>query len=436
MSRRPSIAHPLASTVLLAAVLALVLVPSLATSATYYASPSGGGSACSLGAPCLSLSTAIGKLSAGDTLYLRGGTYSEHIDTDLFTVPSGNSSARITIASYPGELARLTGGIVFNTGAGVSYVTFDGIEVDARVNDRGVYLGGSAANHHIRMIRMDIHGAQCNVGAGAGMVSGAVDHFEMLNSTIRDAGIGTTAFVLGCYGFYMTGSNGLYEGNEMYNNAGYAIITYHSGGNDVNNNIVRNNRIYNNGYNDGVRGAAAAGILMASGSNNYVYNNIVYGNGGPGIQVYATSSPNYVYNNTSYNNGKTGYAGCCYGGIQLYNAPGTVVRNNIVFSNGNDYVQDDGFSDGSTYLTNLCGTSGHGCDLTTSDPRFVNAGSGNFALQSNSPAIDAGTTLAAVATGFDGVVRPQGPAYDIGAYESATGATPLPAPTNLRLISQ
>src|SRR5207302_750960 len=49
--------------------------------------------------------------------------------------------------------------------------------------------------------------------------------------------------------------------------------------------------------------------------------------------------------------------------------------------------------------------------------KFVNAAANDFHLQAGSPAIDAGITLAQVPVDADGVSRPQGKAYDIGAYE-------------------
>ncbi len=49
----------------------------------------------------------------------------------------------------------------------------------------------------------------------------------------------------------------------------------------------------------------------------------------------------------------------------------------------------------------------------------------NYKLQSSSPAKDAGTTIATVTDDYDGVSRPRGSAYDIGAYEyeEGTGGT-------------
>jgi hypothetical protein len=48
---------------------------------------------------------------------------------------------------------------------------------------------------------------------------------------------------------------------------------------------------------------------------------------------------------------------------------------------------------------------------------FVNASAFDFRLQSGSPAINAGQTLAQVLADFNGRARPQGAAYDIGAFE-------------------
>jgi len=53
------------------------------------------------------------------------------------------------------------------------------------------------------------------------------------------------------------------------------------------------------------------------------------------------------------------------------------------------------------------------------DPLFVNPSSGEFHLQADSPAIDAGVDLSSLgfSDDIDGVSRPQGSAWDIGVYE-------------------
>jgi hypothetical protein len=58
-------------------------------------------------APWKTLAHALRRLEPGDTLYLRGGVYYEKV----FLSRSGTAEAPITIASYPGELAVLDGGL-------------------------------------------------------------------------------------------------------------------------------------------------------------------------------------------------------------------------------------------------------------------------------------------------------------------------------------
>src|SRR5262245_14002350 len=58
-------------------------------------------------APWKTLAHALRRLKPGDTLYLRGGTYHEKVSLSR----SGTAEAPITIASHPGELAGLDGGL-------------------------------------------------------------------------------------------------------------------------------------------------------------------------------------------------------------------------------------------------------------------------------------------------------------------------------------
>lgn len=74
---------------------------------TYYVATTGdNGDAGSLAAPWATLQYAVNQLSAGDTLYVRGGTYTTgfEIETD------GTSGNEITIAAYNGETPIIDGG--------------------------------------------------------------------------------------------------------------------------------------------------------------------------------------------------------------------------------------------------------------------------------------------------------------------------------------
>ncbi len=123
----------------------------------------------------------------------------------------------------------------------------------------------------------------------------------------------------------------------------------------------------------------------------------------------------------------------------MFQSPGAVsrvaIRNNLAYatgSGGRTFLLTGGAVEGSNYTQS-------GNIVNSADPAFVNApatlpGSPNFALTSRSPAIDKGVLLDATKIAFDGMPRPQGRAYDIGAYEYATdGDTQEPrAPTELR----
>src|SRR5205085_7593123 len=58
-------------------------------------------------APWRTINRALKHLSAGDTLYLRGGTYRENV----YCAVAGKPDAPITIRAYPGERVILDGGL-------------------------------------------------------------------------------------------------------------------------------------------------------------------------------------------------------------------------------------------------------------------------------------------------------------------------------------
>jgi hypothetical protein len=191
----------------------------------------------------------------------------------------------------------------------------------------------------------------------------------------------------------------------------------------ANNNIIRYNRIH-----DGQRstmGGRGWGIIAGTGTGTKIYGNLVYGvqntaGGSAGISVFSSTNSE-VYNNTVSGNSPIGLDVTAY-------AAGAIVRNNISYGNGGgDYA---GNGPGMTVSNNLFGV----------DPKFVNPSGRDFQLQTGSPALDAAVTLSAVTSDVNGTARPQGQAYDIGAYERATASSPAApsapsAPTGLRVVS-
>ena len=62
-------------------------------------------------------------------------------------------------------------------------------------------------------------------------------------------------------------------------------------------------------------------------------------------------------------------------------------------------------------------TAPSGTGNTSQDPKFQNAGSGNFRLNSSSPLINRGRSVNGVKMDYDGNPRPSGSSVDIGAFE-------------------
>lgn len=134
-----------------------VITPAFAT--TYYVSPSGSdANAGSLSAPFATLPKAVSAVSAGDTIFLRGGShpYSSTITIDK----AGTSSAPIKVLAFPGEKPVLdfstqpygaaNRGIIVTTTA--SWWQFTDLEI-MHAGDNGVKVEGS----HLRFERCVFH---------------------------------------------------------------------------------------------------------------------------------------------------------------------------------------------------------------------------------------------------------------------------------------
>jgi|SRR5579871_956613 len=96
--------------------------------------------------------------------------------------------------------------------------------------------------------------------------------------------------------------------------------------------------------------------------------------------------------------------------IRSWNAHGSGVEIDHNLSYGNPDGDYDFTAGGSNYTYTL-GVTIH------ADPLFVAPASGDFHLLARSPAIDRGLPLSQSSRDFEGTIRPQGSAYDIGAYE-------------------
>jgi Right handed beta helix region len=402
-----------------------------AQAATYYVAKTGkDANSCaqaqSSSAPKLTIGAAVGCLTAGDTLYVRAGSYNE---TLIYTVPSGSSwSSKVRIAAYPGETvwmrpaaASVTSVLWF--GRSQHYIEFDGINLDAsKLMDSDIVRmeAGDGKNdaHHIRIQNAELIGGKASPGGKTQWIvtGGSPDAgHELINLTIHD--VGSSDFD---HGIYIGESNVLVEGCNIYNISGAGIHLYNGWGSTFSNVVVRNNAIH-----DSLKtrpGQRHWGIIVANGSRgNQIYNNVIYniladGGFGAGIHVYAGDG-NGIFNNTVY----AGTEGIFVGN----DATSTVIRNNVAYANVTNY-------------TNMgSGTTSSNNSVSGIDPKFMNPSAHDFRLSGGSPLIDAGTSGVPVTTDFSGTPRPQGGAYDVGALEwssSSAGNAAPPTPVGLRIV--
>src|SRR5262249_39579202 len=148
-------------------IVASLFIASWSQAATYYVAKTGSGSTCSQAAPCSTIAAALAMLSAGDTLIIGDGTYTEGIYDE---VPSGIDDAHHTVVmAAPGAHVIVNGcnsdSIVWAI-FGKSYITLDGLDLDAA----------------------SCSGAALTVGAPENIVGSPPSSYILIqNNTIRDA---------------------------------------------------------------------------------------------------------------------------------------------------------------------------------------------------------------------------------------------------------
>jgi hypothetical protein len=191
--------------------------------------------------------------------------------------------------------------------------------------------------------------------------------------------------------------------------------------------LFENNSIYA-GISIGIKLSNQRGTIIR---NNVIHDNATYGVSltGPGVSPPENFNVE-IYNNTIVNNAGTGVA------IGYMSA--AKLRNNIVFGNAagkqvSTFTSSNISSDYNLYsATGSTGTGliegGNTQVLALATSLFVDPVNGDFHLLSNSPAVDTGVDLSATgfSTDISGTARPQGSAWDIGAYEFVLSSDTTP----------
>jgi hypothetical protein len=173
--------------------------------------------------------------------------------------------------------------------------------------------------------------------------------------------------------------------------------------------------------------------LYLHSQNSIVVNNVFYQPiEGWGIQTAAGFS-GLIANNTFH-----GPQATREGQIMLWDSNGSVtIRNNIFYQPRTQAITQYAFSPSScvvdhnmVYGAGVSMGTPAGCSSSSNwlntDPMLANAAYAPYDLhlRPGSPAVDAGTAVPEAPTDLDGVSRPQGGGYDIGAYELVSQPTP------------
>ncbi|MFO8054262.1 MAG: right-handed parallel beta-helix repeat-containing protein [Bacteroidales bacterium] len=416
-------------------------------------------------------------VSGGDTIFLQSGTY----EFLLFKGIRGDSQQAVTITNDKGEVIIDSDhyfGISFQNCRHIhlSGQTKYGIRITKVENGGGI--GISALSSHFEIDRVEIAntlhaGIMCKTDPDCSYKA-TRDSFLMKDIHIHDNYIHHT----GTEGLYIGSSNffgnilkcegkdtlllpHLIEGVHIHGN----IIKYTGWDGLQVSSAIDNCAIYNNRIlydSQAEQNFQMSGILSGSGSDCDCYNNLIAYGKGNGIEFHGTGGQRF-FNNLIIHAGQQYKPGDPkhprHGMVfnhQVFLSPDSSIRvfNNTIIKpksdgirfNLSDYQSAENFVQNNIivspgafdYYENLntfrTGQDAYvfqkdtGLDVTVSDniftldpafPQFLDTLADNYTLRPGSPAIDQGTDLSAHGILFDYyyTARPQGPAFDIGAFE-------------------
>lgn len=214
------------------------LSPSAAgTGISYYVSTTGNDSnPGTLDSPWRTIQHAANTVLAGDTVYVRGGVYNEHVNIPV----SGNATAGYTtFQSYPGETAIVDGTHLdipdgqyglFNIG-GQSYLIIQGFEVrnykttSTKYVPVGIYIYGAGSNiqilnNHIHNIKTSAKGCNANALGLAVYGTQAPDSINNLTITGNEidhlkTGCSETISLDGNVQYFLVAGNLIHDNNNI-----------------------------------------------------------------------------------------------------------------------------------------------------------------------------------------------------------------------------
>ncbi len=287
-----------------------------ASGADFYVAPNASGSGTGSLSNPWQLQTALNHpaaVHAGDTIWLRGGTYTGTFNSNL----NGNSSAQIFVRQYEGERAKIDSNGSTNNPLSVSgsYTTFWGFEVTNSLTSRphvdfsrpnGVTTAQSGSHPRIRFVNLIVH----DTGSGFGFWK------ETFDSEIYGCLVYYNGNTQLDHGIYAQNQNGFKKVTDsiIFRNYGHGFHAYGSGSAFLDGMDLQGNTIYLNGLLSS--GTAQRNVLIGGGSNVHnptvKTNNLYYQPGGPNSAFklgYGGGCTNAVVMD-NYQAGNTEFEGC------------------------------------------------------------------------------------------------------------------------------
>ncbi|MFH1890895.1 MAG: hypothetical protein ABIJ91_05035 [Candidatus Kuenenbacteria bacterium] len=299
------------------------MLPGICQAAEYYVSPTGSGTTCSSASPC-SLTTGLGKLVAGDTLFLKDGTYSQ----SLYLTTSGTSGAYITIKALNDGQATINviGGA---TPAcylyGVHYINFEGIICQGMGPAWGHTLSISANSSYVNVRRASVYYIGEETVSDITLSGG--DHILIEDCIIKPSTLGS---VLNLYETQNSTIRRVAIIIDKPNTTQRAITLYGADNCTIENNVVLNK--------DNLSTTMGIGIWAywynETADNNSFYGNIVHNMNSWGYIV--ASSNNLITGNKYFNNVAIGNK---YGFYQRADENLTVNNLTVTGTTNQDFIQ-------------------------------------------------------------------------------------------------
>ena len=427
-----------------------------ALAAEYYVSPTGSDSNPGTQAsPWGTVQKAASTAAAGDTVWLRGGTYSPSAGI-TFSKSGTSDTNRINYFAYQGEVPKIdfsnmsvsSSGYTMGITVSGNWLHFKGIEEcclkETTYANNGWDVSGSndifelLNNHHNQG-----NGIFMGTKTGGGNLILNCDGHDNYDPTTTQ-GDGQNADGFGVH-YQTSGATTIIRGCRSWWNSddGYDLINQEV---PV---TVENSWAFGCGYSNYGTGRPADGngngFKMGSsktGIRHLVQNNVAWGNKANGFYANHSSGGNTWYNNTSFQNGTQfnmlastwDSAGNRTDGVTLTGTKVHIMRNNIGFPNKNTDMNgvDTQFNSWDLNITPKVSdflsttdpsVSGTGATIETSSPAL-----GPRQADGSLPNVDfmklaAGSQM--IDKGTDVQLPFVGAAPDLGAYEyGATGGTP------------